>query len=317
MTRAQLAGIQETVDHLPHESRTERAKVICEHLSWTTARGDYKVQACLHMLAVLEAHQIVTLPARRARAIGANRVETPVWTSDSDPQPPIPVALSDLQPIRLERVADRAGRQLWNAFVARYHYLGHRKPFGAYLRYFLMDRDGRRLGCLLFETATHALPCRDAHIGWTVRQRARYRPRLIQNARFVIFPWVTVPNLASCALGVAAWQVQVQVADDWEQVYHVRPVACETFVETRRFTGACYRAANWQRIGETQPKGKPRKTVYCLPLHPAYKAILCGQIDRTVTTPPSRAQTRAQKERGHRRDGQPKRIDGSPGSRRR
>jgi len=68
----------------------------------------------------------------------------------------------------------------------------------------------------------------------------------------VIVPWGTVPNRASCALGVAARAAR-QVADDWEPVYHVRPVACETFVETRRFTGAGYRAANWLRIGETQP----------------------------------------------------------------
>ncbi|MCY4151732.1 MAG: DUF4338 domain-containing protein [Aestuariivita sp.] len=66
----------------------------------------------------------------------------PVWTTASDPQPLLVASLSDLKPLRLERLDDSDGRQLWNALVARHHYLGYRKPFGEHLRYFITARTG-------------------------------------------------------------------------------------------------------------------------------------------------------------------------------
>jgi hypothetical protein len=38
--------------------------------------------------------------------------------------------------------------------------------------------------------------------------------------------------------------------------YAYRPVLPETFVEKPRFTGTCYKAANWQHLGDTQGRGK-------------------------------------------------------------
>jgi len=32
----------------------------------------------------------------------------------------------------------------------RYHYLGYKRPIGTHLRYFIFDKDHRRLGCLRF-----------------------------------------------------------------------------------------------------------------------------------------------------------------------
>ena len=43
---------------------------------------------------------------------------------------------------------------------------GYRQPIGAHLRYFLLDRHRRQLGCLLFGFATRKLECRDTWIGW-------------------------------------------------------------------------------------------------------------------------------------------------------
>ena len=43
---------------------------------------------------------------------------------------------------------------------------------GCHLRYFIVDKDNRRLGCLLFQQASRKLPCRDEWLGW---QQVRYK----------------------------------------------------------------------------------------------------------------------------------------------
>jgi hypothetical protein len=60
-------------------------------------------------------------------------------------------------------------------------------------------------------------------------------------------------------------------------------VLLETFVEHPRFAGTCYRAANWQYLGETAGRGKcdrthqaalPRKAVYVYPLAVGFRRAL-------------------------------------------
>ncbi len=288
VNRRQIADIQETVGLFPNDSRNELAKTICEHLGWRTAKGAYRVGACLGMLETLESHGILRLPARREESVrDAGAADRPAWTSASDPRPEIAAPLADLRPLRLEAVADAEGRQLWNALVDRHHYLGYRRPFGAHVRYFVTDRDGRRLGCLLFEAATKALPCRDRWIGWTDRTRDRRRHLMVVNSRFLVFPWVVSKNLASSVLAMAARRL----ADDWERIHGWRPVLCETFVDGTRFRATCYRAANWERIGETATgRGKSVKGVYVLPLREGAREILRGERDAGSPKPPTRAQ---------------------------
>ena len=131
VNRQQIADIQETVALLPNDSRNELAKTICEHLGWRTAKGACKVGACLGMLETLESHGILKLPPKREDSVrDMKAVDAPAWTSASDPQPEIAAPLADLRPLRVEPVTDTEGRQLWNAFVDRHHYLGYRRPSG-------------------------------------------------------------------------------------------------------------------------------------------------------------------------------------------
>ena len=246
LTRRQIADIQKTVALFPNHSRNELAKTFCEHLNWVSAKGDYKVGACMKLLEALERHGILTLPPKREAQV-RDMTSGPVWTSASDRRPALCADLSDLRPLRLEPVTDTDGRQLWNAFVDRHHYLGYRRPFGAHIRYFVADREGRKLGCLLFEAATKTLPCRDNWIGWSDRARGRSRHLMVVNSRFLVFPWVRSKNLASSALALATRRL----ADDWQRLHGYRPVLCETFVDETRFRASCYRAANWERIGST------------------------------------------------------------------
>ena len=141
----------------------------------------------------------------------------------------------------------------------------------------LRDRRGRKLGCLLFEAGTTRLPCRDAWIGWRVRDRAKRLQGVVNNSRFLIFPWVRVPYLASKALSMAVRRLP----GDWQERHGLEPVLAETFVDPAKYRGTCYRAANWQCIGRTKghkasasEAGRTPKDVYLYPLTKDWKQVL-------------------------------------------
>ena len=229
----------------------------------------------MRLLRQLERLSILTLPPKQGPGRGPQK---PVGTSPrSAPQPAIDAPLAALAPLQLQLVRAPKAVAEWNEWVQRYHPLGYRQPFGAHLRYSLLDRRQRQLGCLLFDFAARRLPCRDAWIGWP---RQAYRPqlhRVVRNARYLLFPWVRVKNLASKALALAARQLP----QDWRQLHGYRPVLLETYVDPQRHAGTCYKAANWQCLGETAGRGamggvpaKTPKQVWVRPLHPHWRAIL-------------------------------------------
>lgn len=276
LTRRQIADVQETVALSPALSRNELAKTVCEHLNWTTPKGGYRVAACMRMLESLEECRILTLPAKRNTAPGPR---TPITrTGRSDPKPEIHCALAELEPLSLQSAMEKRDIADWNELVDRHHGLGCPRPFGPHLRWFVLDRDGRRLGCLLFEAAATSLPARDAWIGWSEKDRDRRLHLAVSNSRFLIFPWVRVDNLASRALSMATRQLP----GEWEKRHGCRPAICETFVDPTRFDGACYRAANWTVIGMTAgrrsgSRAKPPKQILVLPLDPGFRAVLKGE----------------------------------------
>ncbi len=101
-------------------------------------------------------------------------------------------------------------------------------------------------------SAAWRMQARDSWIGWDNATRQQQLPRLINNSRFLILPWVRVQNLASHVLGLALRTV----AHDWETLYGVRPWLAETLVDSSRYTGHCYRAANWIEVGLTTGRGR-------------------------------------------------------------
>jgi hypothetical protein len=56
-----------------------------------------------------------------------------------------------------------------------------------------------------------ALRACDRWIGWDDRQRLKNLPWVLNNSRFLLFPWVEVANLASHVLG----RLARRVGDDW------------------------------------------------------------------------------------------------------
>ena len=271
LTRRQIAAVRETVRGFPGLSRRELAHTICEHLRWHTAKGDTRVQAALRMLEALEDAGIVEgLPAKDLSQVRGAR-KAVCWGSRTDASAAIDTELEALQPLRLRIVLAAEDRAEWNEYVARYHPRGFRHPIGPHLRYFLLDRQGRKLGCLLFSHGCRVLPCRDAWIGWPAGFR-KHLDLVVGNNRFLLFPWVRVRNLASHALSMAT----ARLTDDWQQQHGYRPVLVETFVDPgEHHGGACYRAANWCALGDTAGgKGNRPKRVHVYPLAADFREVL-------------------------------------------
>jgi len=250
-TRKQLEQVCETVAMFPKLSRKELAQTICEHLEWKNARGANKTACCLRMLETLETEGLVTLPGKRdADVAPKHRVQLEL--AESDGGQPVVGRLEDLAPITLVRIVTDEDRAAFKATIQTHHYLGYKHAIGNQLGYFVVSqRLSRRLGCLNFAASSSwNLPARDQWIGWDKHQRDRARHLVVTQQRFLIFPWVNVPNLASHVLAMS----EEHLISDWLEIYGYRPVLLESFVETARFSGRCYLAANWQKIGQTQQR---------------------------------------------------------------
>ena len=233
-------------------SRSELANTICETLGWKRANGRLKARECFEYLGVLDAAGLLAAPALRGRPRGATIVRQ---TTASDPQGERRSEFAQVSPVTLQLVSSGEDRALWRELVDRHHYLGHKVPFGAHLRYLVwMSWRGERelAGCLQYSSAARRLAARDRWIGWDDATRARQLSAVACNSRFLILPWVHVPHLASHVLALGS-RVMVE---DWLDAYRVQPVLLETFVDPERFDGTCYRAANWIELGATAGRGR-------------------------------------------------------------
>ena len=276
----QINEIAMIVDTFPKLTRTELANTICELFSWKRPTGKLKTVECRQFLERLDARGIIKLPDCQTKY--ANRATFSVdKTESSDTQAILSVKIGDLSPIQLSRVKNYAERQLWYEYMDRYHYLGYRLPFGAQLRYFIQSGMSRTLlGCLQFSSPAWKIAARDRWIGWRDEERKRNLQKIINNSRFLIFPWVRVKNLASSVLSAAVKTVPA----DWRECYGYRPVLMETLVDQNRFKGTCYKAANWVCVGQTtgrgrmdrqnKRKGMAVKDIYLYPLSKRFRQEL-------------------------------------------
>ncbi len=278
----QIKEIAEVIATFPKLSRTELANTICELFSWKRPTGKLKSVECRQFLESLDEKGVIALPACRQQYVKKAATKV-VHCKKSDPSAPITAKLKELAPLVLTRVESRQQRQLWYDYVDRYHYLGYQLPFGAQLRYFIDSATtGQRLGCFQFSSPAWKMAPRDGWIGWSDEQRTANLQKIINNSRFLLFPWVQVKNLASCALALAARGV----AADWHRSYGYRPVVLETLVDQKRFRGTCYKAANWIHLGPTTGRGRMDranrrhgaavKEIYVYPLCARFRQELAG-----------------------------------------
>jgi hypothetical protein len=252
-TPQQLALIQEVVETCSGLSRTEIALTLCELLRWKRPSGRLKAQECREFLERLELAGALVLPERQPRRPLGSRTRVPV-TARGDSGPALVGEVGDFAPVELELVVTEDQRLLFRELVGRHHYLGHKVPFGAHLRYLAYASQPERtvVGCLQFSSPAWRMAVRDAWIGWDDAKRRRNLQRVVNNSRFLILPWVKVRNLASTVLSLGVRRL----GTDWPRIYGVEVLLVETLVDTNRYRGGCYRAANWIVLGETTGRGR-------------------------------------------------------------
>ena len=272
----ELELIRKLIARQPPLNRYRLSLKVCEQLNWRRPDGRLKHMSCRVAMLKMQADGLIEVPPpERIRPV-AREIDAHL---EQMLAAPLQLPCIDLARIRLEPVMNRGESRLWNAHIERHHYLGHQPLPGAQLRYFVRA-DGQIIAALGFGASAWKTQPRDAFVGWTREQRERNLHLVVNNARFLIFPWIRCKNLASRILALAAQRL----AHDWHMRYAYRPVLLETFVEKPRFTGTCYKAANWQYLGDTQGRGKldtlhlkskPIKSVWVYPLVPDFRHKLC------------------------------------------
>jgi hypothetical protein len=233
---------------------------------------------CRSLLLALHRAGHLTLPAKRCappnNAIAHRRLAARA-TYDTTP---IAGAVAALGPLTVRLVRRTADETLFAQLLHDHHYLGYSRPVGEHLKYLILAGE-RPLACLAWSSAPLQLDLRDRFVG---APKQAYRHKLSQiayNTRFLVVPWVAVPHLASHLLG----RIARRISADWQEVYRHPLQLLESFVDTERFRGTCYRAANWILLGRSQgrgtkaPYGQPPcsiKELWVYPLRPDFRARL-------------------------------------------
>jgi hypothetical protein len=165
--------------------------------------------------------------------------------------------LPDIQPVKvIDARASIESEKAFNYRMKAFHYLSFGRTVRQNMKYLIVGDNERILGCLLFGAAAWKAEDRDRWIGWSPSVRERNLGLICNNTRFLILPQIRVPHMASHALGACLRRLPM----DWQRRYGTTIALVETFVDTSRFIGTCYRAANWRRVGKT--KGRTRQDRY-------------------------------------------------------
>lgn len=277
-TQQEIDRIQSLAFENPARTRTDFSKVVCEHLNWYKPDGGLKDMSCRVALSRMYDDGLLLLPGSRYQP-GQKKTYKIEKSKATDAADPITEPVDRLDDLELRQVQGQENSKLWNEYIGRYHYLGFKPLAGAQLRYFVSSGE-HTLALLGFGAAAWTIAPRDQHIGWTNQQREHNLHLVVNNARFLVLPWVQSKNLASKVLAMAIQRLP----GDWQARYNYRPVLLETFVQHDRYQGISYKAANWIKVGQTKGRGKldtenkakvPIKDIWLFPLHKKYKTILC------------------------------------------
>jgi len=288
--KAEIDQVRALIAEHGQWSRRRISIHLAEQWDWRSASGQLKDMAARTLLLKLEARGWITLPARRRAP--SNRMKGKAGMPGEatgelfagECGQAVCAALPELLPLCIEEISRKkhAGKQaVFSGMLERHHYLSHRGTVGENMQYLVSDRQGNPLACILFGAAAWQCRARDEHIGWNAATRARGLSYVTNNTRFLILPWVRVPHLASHVLG----RIARRLSGDWQEKYGHPIHLLETFVDTSRFAGTCYRAANWLMVGVTTGRTRQNKTmvpqaapkaVWLYPLRENFREALCA-----------------------------------------
>ena len=275
-----IAVIRRIISANPCGSRRFISQELCRSWNWRQANGALKDMVCRSLLLLLESKGWVQLPPPKCKLPNplANRKPPDRVAVD---QTPIHGSIDALFPIHLKQVRRTPQEKLCNSLINEHHYLGYSQPVGEHLKYVAFSH-GRPIACLLWSSAPWYIGVRDRFIGWDITTRKNNLHLIAYQSRFLILPWVQIPHLASHLLALN----RRCISTDWEKIYAHPVHLLETFVDTQRFRGTCYKADNWQLAGETTGRGKlsksqkailPKKAVYLYPLSKDFRQQLCQE----------------------------------------
>jgi len=277
ITAADILYIQELIAAHPRASRRRLSQTLCEAWQWKQSNGALRDMVCRGLLLTLDRAGQIELPPVRYVPHNplARRVRPAPVLID---RTPAEGRLSQFQPLEFAQVRRSGEEPLFNSLLEEHHYLGYEQPVGEHLKY-LIWAQGWPLACVAWSSAPRHIGARDRYIGWNQEVRRRNIRLLAYNPRFLILPWVRVPHLASHILG----RMATQISGDWQRMYGHPIYFLETFVDPERFRGTCYRAANWELLGQTTGRGKQSnsyvpnrslKQVLGYPLTPRFREYL-------------------------------------------
>jgi hypothetical protein len=277
LTEEDVEFIRGLIAANPQASRWRLSKLLAEAWGWRQENGHLRDMVCRSLMLTLHRAGHIELPPPRQRSrnyVVERRRPEPVLVDHR----PVTAKLRDLRPLEFHQVRRTGEEVLVDGLIEEHHYLGYTRPVGEHLKYLIWG-GGRPLACMLWSSAPRHLGPRDRFIEWSAAARRRNIRYLAYNLRFLILPWVEVPHLASHILG----RMAKVLPRDWEQLYHHPVYYLETFVDPGRFSGTCYRAANWTVLGVTTGRGKddqthaanrPLKEVLGYPLTPRFRELL-------------------------------------------
>ena len=279
-TSEQIAYINELVAQEPQLSRWRLSKRLCEAWGWVQPNGQLRDMVCRGFLLKLDRAGYIKLPAKKhypPNPLSAKRQRPASVAVD---QSPVEATLKEVGRLDVVQVRGTPAEKLFNGLIEQHHYLGYCHPVGESLKYVVVNH-GRPIACFAFASVPRHIACRDRFIGWNAEQRKKNLHLIASNHRFLILPWVRVRYLASHLLG----RIATQLSEDWQKLYKHPIYLLTTFIDTERFQGSSYRAANWIYLGETTGRGKNDQThkknrsikaVWVYPLAKDFRSRLCG-----------------------------------------
>jgi hypothetical protein len=196
----------------------------------------------------------ISLPPPRQFSAGRRSVVGVRRVIETDTTP-LNATVRQTHPLRIVQVRRTPAEKLYADLVAQYHYLGYTQPVGEHLKYILFSNE-RPIACCAFSSSPRHIGCRDSFIGWDAKTRRSNLHLIAYNTRYLILPWVNVRHLASHLLS----RIARRICADWQSLYRHPIHFLETFVDTERFAGTCYKAANWIYMGRTTGRGKNDQT---------------------------------------------------------
>ena len=243
-----LEYVRHLLEQKEFHSRTQLAAELCDHFRFCDHAGKPQRGGCLKALRELEAKGHFRLPPPRLQKGGPapRRLDGPVAAPSG-----VPEQAGEVRGLELILVREEAHMRLWNELMIDEHPQGKRPLVGRQLRYLAGSEHGW-LGALGFAAPALKLAYRDHWIGWDPQQRRAHLDGIVGLGRFLVRPSVSCQNLASRLLSLAL----DRLPGDFEQRYRYRPWLVVSFVVTTRFSGTCYQAANWIRVGQTQGRGR-------------------------------------------------------------